>query len=293
MSENQASAKIESQGASAEQIKQGVRELYAARISGDASQQGGSAANPASAPQRSDLIELVGYSPNDVAAVPADAAAYSFGCGNPLGFSGVKPGDVVLDIGSGAGMDALLAARLVGPSGKVIGLDMTPEMIAKASQNAERASATNVEFRLGDAEQMPVPDASVDWVISNCVINLAPDKRRVFGEIVRVLKPGGRVAISDMVTGNLPQAIRQGMAVWAACVGGAINEDEYLETMREAGLADVQVVARQTYETASVRGMIDELASSVSLPPELAEAVCSPDVVSQIWSARIVAGKPG
>ncbi len=175
----------------------------------------------------------------------------------------------------------------------MIGLDMTPEMIAKATQNAERAGATNVEFRLGDAEQMPVPDASVDWVISNCVINLAPDKRKVFGEIVRVLKPGGQVAISDIVTGDLPQAIRQGLAAWAACVGGAINEGEYLETMREAGLSDVQVIARQTYDVASVRGMIDEMASSVSLPPELVEAACSPAVVSQIWSARITAGKPG
>ena len=119
-------------------------------------------------------------------------------------------------------------ARLltVGPAGKVIGLDMTPEMIAKARQNTERAGVTNVEFRLGDAEQMPVPDASVDWIISNCVINLAPDKRKVFAEIVRVLKPGGHVAISDIVTGELPQAVRQGLAAWAACVGGAIKEDE-------------------------------------------------------------------
>ena len=244
-------------------------------------------------PERKDLIELVGYSPDDLAAVPADAVTYSFGCGNPLGFSGVRAGDVVLDIGSGAGMDALLAARLVGPAGKVIGLDMTPAMIAKATQNAERAGATNVEFRLGDAEQMPVADASVDWIISNCVINLAPDKRQVFGEIVRVLKPGGHVAISDIVTGELPQAVRQGLGAWAACVGGAINEDEYLETMRQVGLSDVQAIARQTYDVASVRGMIDEMASSTSLPPELVEAVCSPDVVSQIWSARITARKPG
>ena len=224
-----ASAHVETQGPGAEQIKQGVREVYAARVSGDAGGPGEGSPEPASTAQRTDLIELVGYSPDDLAAVPADAVAYSFGCGNPLGFSGVKAGDVVLDIGSGAGMDALLAARLVGPTGKVIGLDMTPEMIAKATQNAERAGATNVEFRLGDAEQMPVADASVDWVISNCVINLAPDKRKVFGEIVRVLKPGGHVAISDIVTGDLPQTVRQGLASWAACVGGAINEDEYLD----------------------------------------------------------------
>lgn len=287
-----ASSNVETHEPSAEQIKEGVREVYAARVSGDAGVQCGGATTPASRPERKDLIEVVGYSPNDLAAVPADAVTYSFGCGNPLGFSGVMAGDVVLDIGSGAGMDALLAARLVGPAGKVIGLDMTPEMIAKARQNTERAGVTNVEFRLGDAEQMPVPDASVDWIISNCVINLAPDKRKVFAEIVRVLKPGGHVAISDIVTGELPQAARQGMAVWAACVGGAINEDEYLDTMRDVGLSDVQVIARQTYNAASVRGMIEEMASSASLPPELVEAACCPDVLSQIWSARITACKP-
>jgi arsenite methyltransferase len=292
MSANEVSVNVETAQANAEQIKQGVREVYAARVSGDAGQQSGNGVSPASNPERTDLIELVGYSPDDLAAVPADAAAYSFGCGNPLGFGAVTGGDVVLDIGSGAGMDALLAARLVGPSGMVIGLDMTPEMIAKATQNAEQAGATNVEFRLGDAEQMPISDASVDWVISNCVINLAPDKRKVFGEIARVLKPGGRVAISDIVTGKLPQAIRQGLAAWAACVGGAINEDEYLDTMREVGLTDVRVIARQTYDVASVRGMIDEMASSMSLPIDLVEAVCSPEVVSQIWSARITARKP-
>ncbi len=139
MSANDAGASLDVQAATGEEIKQGVREVYAARVSGGAGDGAGAVAGLASLPQRTDLIELAGYSPDDVAAVPPDAAAYSFGCGNPLGFSGVKAGDVVLDIGSGAGMDALLAARLVSPSGKVIGLDMTPEMIAKATQNAERA----------------------------------------------------------------------------------------------------------------------------------------------------------
>ncbi len=244
---DEARTNVQTNEASAEQIKQGVREVYAARVSGDTGQTAGGETGISDNRQRTDLIELAGYSPSDLNAVPADAAAYAFGCGNPLGFSGIKPGDVVLDVGSGAGMDALLAARLVGPDGRVIGLDMTPEMIAKARQNAERAGASNVEFRIGDAEQMPVPDASVDWVISNCVINLAPDKRKVFGEILRVLKPGGQVALSDIVTGDLPPAIRQGMAAWAACVGGAMNEGEYLDTMREAGLSDVQVIrARPT-----------------------------------------------
>jgi arsenite methyltransferase len=290
MSANEVSVNVEIAQANAEQIKQGVRDVYAARVS--ASAQGGGASQPESTSERVDLIELAGYSPDDLTSVPSDAAAYSFGCGNPLGFGGVKAGDVVLDIGSGAGMDALLAARLVGPAGKVIGLDMTPEMIAKATRNAERAGATNVEFRLGDAEQMPVPDASIDWVISNCVINLAPDKRKVFGEITRVLKPGGRVAISDILTGDLPQAIRQGLAAWATCVGGAISEDEYLGIMREVGLSDVQVIARQTYDVASVRDMVEEIALFASLPPELVEAACTPAVVSEIWSARITASKP-
>jgi arsenite methyltransferase len=287
-----ASSNVETHEPSSEQIKQGVREVYAARVGGNGVVSGDRSATQVSTPERKDLIEVVGYSANDLAAVPVDAVSYSFGCGNPLGFSGVMAGDVVLDIGSGAGMDALLAARLVGPAGKVIGLDMTPEMIAKARQNAARAGVTNLEFRLGDAEQMPVPDVSVDWIISNCVINLAPDKRKVFAEIVRVLKPGGHVAISDIVTGELPQAVRQGLAAWAACVGGAIKEDEYLDSMREVGLSDVQVIARQTYNAASVRGMIEEMASSASLPPELVEAACCPDVLSQIWSARITACKP-
>jgi arsenite methyltransferase len=284
MSSSEAVVNVEVPAASAgaEEIKQGVRDIYAARVSADAGA-------PA---ERPDLIELAGYSPQDLAAVPAEAASYSFGCGNPLGFSGVKPGDVVLDIGSGAGMDALLAARLVGPTGRVIGLDMTPEMIAKATENARRAGATNVEFHLGDAEQMPLPDATADWIISNCVINLAPDKAKVFGEIARVLKPGGHVAISDIVTGDLPAAIRQGLAAWAACVGGAINEGEYLGTMRQAGLTGVEVIARQTYEVADVRGMLDELAGSAMLPADLVEVACSPQVVSQIWSARIIASKP-
>jgi arsenite methyltransferase len=287
MSANEAIGNVGVPEATPENIKQGVREIYASRVSGDAIQA------PDVLAGRTDLVELAGYSPADLAAVPAAAAAYSFGCGNPLGFSGVKPGDVVLDIGSGAGMDALLAARLVGPAGRVIGLDMTPEMIDKATENARQAGATNVQFRLGDAEQMPLPDATADWVISNCVINLAPDKARVFGEIGRVLKPGGHVAISDIVTGQLPAAIRQGMAAWAACVGGAINEDEYLETMRQAGLTNVEVIARQTYDVAAVRGMIDEMAASSGLPAALVDAVCTPEVVSQIWSARIIASKPG
>lgn len=165
-------------------------------------------------------------------------------------------------------------------------------MIAKARVNAQRAGAANVEFRLGDAEQMPLPDATADWMISNCVINLAPDKAKVFGEIARVLKPGGHVAISDIVTADLPHAVPQGMAAWAACVGGAINEDEYLNIIRQAGLTDVEVLARQTYDVAAVRGMIDEMRASQSLPAELVDAVCTPDVVSQIWSARIIASKP-
>lgn len=181
-----------------------------------------------------------GYRPEEIAAVPAEAAALSLGCGNPTALASLRPGEVVLDIGSGAGIDAFYAAQRVGPRGRVIGLDMTPEMVERARRAAAAAGFSQVEFRLGQAEDMPVEDNSVDVVLSNCVINLVEDKGRVFEEAYRVLKEGGRLSISDVVTaGPLPMEARNDMAGWAGCVNGALPEQEYLDLIRQAGFTEI------------------------------------------------------
>lgn len=177
-------------------------------------------------------------------AMPQDIVNTSLGCGTPLEIAKLQPGETVLDLGSGGGLDCLYASRLVGATGHVIGIDMTPAMLMLARKNAEKVGATNVEFRQGELEQMPVDDASIDVIISNCVINLAPDKDRVFREAFRVLKPGGRVAISDMMTRvPMPALMRSNMQSWAACVSGAITEREYIDKMRAAGFVEVAKVA--------------------------------------------------
>ncbi|MGH2593596.1 MAG: arsenite methyltransferase [Anaerolineae bacterium] len=169
-------------------------------------------------------------------------ANLGLGCGVPTLYAAIQPGHTVLDLGSGAGVDVFLAARAVGPTGHVIGVDMTPEMIARAWNNVVTGDYRNVEFRLGDIEALPVADDSVDVVISNCVINLAPDKRRVYAEIHRTLKPGGRFSISDVVSyGDVPEEIRQDIEQWTGCIAGAMDRDAYLQIIREAGFADVKI----------------------------------------------------
>ncbi len=169
----------------------------------------------------------------------------SLGCGSPLAFVGLREGEVLLDLGSGLGLDVILAARMVGTGGKVIGLDMTPEMIEKARQNAERAGVGHmVEFRLGEMEDMPVESESVDRIISNCVVNLSPDKERVFSEAYRVLKPGGALLISDLVSSGLPEEVRNDLSAWAQCLGGTLEEAEYLRLIKKAGFEEVTVVDR-------------------------------------------------
>ena len=162
-------------------------------------------------------------------------------------YADICEGDVVLDLGAGAGIDVLLAAPLVGKSGRAIGIDMTPEMIEKARKNAAEAEVANVEFRLGEIESMPVEDESVDWVISNCVINLAPDKDMVFREVYRVLKPGGKLLVSDIVANHLPKWVRSTISNWANCISGALPEDQYLDSIRRAGLDEVQVFSKSPY----------------------------------------------
>ena len=278
-------------------IKEAVREGYTTRL------RTGSCCGSACGPlpldvHRATLAHTLGYTAGDLAEVPEGAVRSSFGCGNPLAHQVLRPGDVVLDIGSGAGIDCLLAAAKVAPTGRVIGLDMTPAMVAAARENARQAGVTTVEFRLGDAEAMPVDDHSVDWVISNCVINLAPDKPRVFHEVVRVLRPGGRVSISDIVFADdmpeLPAAVRADLEVYVGCVAGAVSESAYLGAMRAAGLEDVAVVERLAYGDdvlasflAQNAGHRDEREGREDAFSDLRHAVSG-----RIWSVRVTARKP-
>ena len=181
-----------------------------------------------------------GYTSGELSAAPKEAAEISLGCGNPLAMAGLKPGEVVLDIGSGGGLDAFLAAGKVGPTGRVIGVDMTPAMLERARASAERNNITNVEFRQGYAEEMPVADGEVDVIISNCVINLTEDKGHVFREAYRVLKPGGRLEVSDVVaSGPVPIEMRESAEGWSECVTGALPEQEYLDLIAQAGFENV------------------------------------------------------
>jgi arsenite methyltransferase len=186
------------------------------------------------------------YAAEELAGLPDTVTEASLGCGNPLAIAGLRPGEVVLDLGSGGGIDCFLAARAVGPEGRVIGLDMTPDMIKLARRNAKKMGVTNVDFRFGEMEEMPLPDESVDVIISNCVINLSPDKDAVFREAHRVLRPGGRLSVSDIVVdGQLPQVIRENLNAWAGCIAGALDESDYLGKVRAAGFEQVEVLSRE------------------------------------------------
>lgn len=274
-------------------IKESIKEAYTKAIEkpGSGCCGNGSAVGDLTQKMKGNLVKLAGYSDKELQNLPEDAVENSFGCGNPLAFAGVKQGDVVVDIGSGAGIDCLIAAEKVGESGKVIGIDMTPKMIEKAQENMRRAGVKNVEFRLGDADKMPVDDASVDWIISNCVINLAPDKDKVFQEVQRALKPGGRVSISDIVIGKaLPEPIRNSVEALVGCVAGALEEDVYLQKMRDAGLAEVEVTERIVYDRSQIYGLADSECGCGDLSGLLGPYL--EQVEGQIWSAKISARKP-
>jgi ubiquinone/menaquinone biosynthesis C-methylase UbiE len=195
------------------------------------------------------------YSLREAQSVPSEAASLALGCGNPTGMAAIQPGETVLDIGSGAGMDAFLAARQVGPQGRVIGVDMTLEMLERARKAAARAGLEQVEFRQGQAEALPVEDNSVDVIITNCVINLTEDKGLVFREAYRVLKPGGRLEVSDMVTNtSIPAELRSDPNNWSGCVFGALPEQEYLDLVAQAGFREIRTQQSQSYgEDASVK----------------------------------------
>ncbi len=202
------------------------------------------------------MSQIVGYSDSEMNAVP-EGANLGFGCGNPVALASLKEGDVVLDLGSGAGFDAFLAAQRVGKTGRIIGVDMTPEMIAKAKENAKRGKYSNIEFRLGEIEKLPVEESSIDVIISNCVINLSPDKEAVFKEGYRVLKSGGRLMVSDLVLAkDLPKAIKDSIEAYVGCLAGAIMKDEYLNLMKMAGFKDVKIISESSYP---VDAMFDNL----------------------------------
>ncbi len=220
-----------------------------------------------------------------------ETAASSFGCGNPLAFAGVVPGETVVDLGSGAGFDLLIAAEKVGAEGKVIGVDMTDAMIEAARANAAKAGYDQVEVRKGLIEQLPVADGEADWVISNCVINLSPEKDRVFAEIQRALAPGGRFAISDIVVEELPEEIRRHAAAYAACVAGAIREDEYVAGLEAAGLEGVEVTERVVYTAQQIRGIVGSDLESFGLSPELLDTGLEA-LEGKVWSARFGGRKP-
>lgn len=188
------------------------------------------------------------YSDAEASEIPADALLASFGCGNPTALAALSPGEVVLDLGSGGGIDVLLSAKRVGPTGKAYGLDMTPEMLDLARRNAETAGATNVEFMLGNIEAIPLPDNSVDVIISNCVINLSPDKDAVLAEAMRVLRPGGRFAVSDIVLAReLPPATQTSLELWAGCIAGALLKTEYEDKLAKAGFVEVDIEPTRVY----------------------------------------------
>ena len=230
----------EKQAKTEDQVRTMVRESYAevARTRGSASCCGTKAAQDASL--------KMGYTEEELEAIP-EGANLGVGCGNPVAFASLKEGEIVLDLGSGAGIDCFIAANKVGKDGKVIGVDMTPDMLERARENARQGGFENVEFRLGEIESLPVADNSVDIIISNCVINLAPDKGRVFREAFRVLKPGGRLMVSDMVLlRELPEAIRNSVEAYVGCIAGAMMKDAYLGSIRAAGFREVDVIEETT-----------------------------------------------
>ncbi|NIM93427.1 MAG: arsenite methyltransferase [Anaerolineales bacterium] len=205
-----------------------------------------------------DLAKMI-YETPDVGELPEDVTGLSLGCGDPITLASLKPGQTVLDLGSGGGIDCFLAAKQVGETGHVIGVDMTAAMIEKARANKAKVGAENVEFRLGEIEHLPVSDETVDVVISNCVINLSPDKPQVFREAYRVLRPGGRLAISDIVTGGpLPEEVKESMAAWAGCLAGALEMNDYIAAIESAGFVDVQLEPVY-FDKAMVDEAVDQL----------------------------------
>ncbi|HVM74544.1 MAG TPA: arsenite methyltransferase [Candidatus Saccharimonadales bacterium] len=225
------------------------------------------------------------YDDSEKSELPADAVAASLGCGNPAALAQLQPGETVLDLGSGGGIDVLLSAKRVGPTGKAFGLDMTDEMLSLARENQKKAGAENVEFLKGTIEEIPLPNDSVDVIISNCVINLSGDKDRVLREAFRVLKPNGRLAVSDvMIRGEVPAAVRKSMELWVGCIAGAMQEAEYRQELQAAGFEGVEVEPTRIYQLEEARDFL----TAAGLDAE----IVGPQIKDKFMSAFIRARKP-
>jgi SAM-dependent methyltransferase len=271
---------------SATDIKEVVKEKYgqaALRVKSGGSSCCGAA--PSGIGRGCDPITSNLYDSSQSGQVPEEAMLASLGCGNPTALAKLNPGEVVLDLGSGGGIDVLLSAKRVGPSGKAYGLDMTDEMLALANENKQKAGAENVEFLKGEIEHIPLPDNSVDVIISNCVINLSADKDRVLREAFRVLKPGGRFAVSDVVTrGEITPEIRQSVLLWVACVAGALGDDEYRGKLSAAGFEQIDIEQTRVYRAEDAREFL--AAAGVDVDNN------APQVDGKFFSAFVRAVKP-
>jgi len=255
-----------------------VREHYAERIKNSASCCG---------PSDCCSAESSLYPSDLLATLPEGESTVSYGCGDPITLASLEPGQTVLDLGSGAGLDCFFAANKVGKMGHVIGVDMTPEMIERARSSAKRLNLNNVEFRQGYLEDLPVDANIVDVIISNCVINLSPDKSKVFSEAFRVLKPGGKLAVSDIVTdGPLPQSIKKSLSAWAGCVAGAVEAEDYVGMMKEVGFTDISIKP-VFFDKETVDAAIDNMDDIVEL-----KTISRDDVYKAVYSAKITAYKP-
>lgn len=239
------------------ELKAAVREKYAQAATLAAQGETGLCCDTACCGGAADPITSNLYDEAQKGSLPDGAVRASLGCGNPTALAELRPGDVVLDLGSGGGIDVLLSARRVGPQGKAYGLDMTDEMLTLARRNQAEAGVSNVEFLKGEIENVPLPDATVDVVISNCVINLSADKDRVLAEALRVLKPGGRLAVSDVVVrGEVPAQVRRSIDLWVGCVAGALEESEYRTKLERAGFVDISIEPTRVYELEEARGFL-------------------------------------
>src|SRR3989304_4612503 len=259
-------------------IHETVREHYAERIKNSASCCG----SDACCSTESSL-----YPVDLLPTVPSDISSTSYGCGDPITLASLKPGQTVLDLGSGAGLDCILAAQKVGETGHVIGVDMTPEMIERAQANVKKVNLKNVEFRHGYLENLPVDSNTVDVIISNCVINLSPDKSKVFGEAFRALKPGGKLAVSDIVTdGPLPESIKQSLRAWAGCVAGAVEAEVYIGIMKSVGFTDISIKP-VFFDKETVDSALADMGDAIDL-----KTISRDDVYKAVYSAKITAHKP-